>query len=189
MDRRAFLGVAGTTAVPFAGCLTDGGRDEASLVNAGFEAGLDGWTVGRDLPTDPNTGDPVASAAEVTDDRASDGAHALSLALDGSQDDGTIWVQQPVDLGAAESLAVDVYSQSESFNTLTKVAAYAGPRPENPLTEERFDTSRPVEDHAGWRTYEYAVDHDGPGLVAVGITVVWETNVTRFLDAVRLSQG
>ncbi|MFB6107121.1 MAG: hypothetical protein ABEJ70_09135 [Halobacteriaceae archaeon] len=185
MDRRAYLRAAGAAAAALAGCAT-AGDGALAFRNGGFEDGLDGWAVGRDLPTDPNTGDPVASRIAVTDATASEGSRALSLFLDGRQDDGTVWVQRPAPLGDVSTLSVDVHSPAESFNTITKAAVYAGPHPERPLTESRFDTSRPVEDHEGWRTYDYDVAHDGPGLVAVGVSVVWETEVTRHLDDVSL---
>ena len=160
------------------------------LENASFEDGLRGWTIGRDLPADPNNPDrKVASEADVTAHFASQGEQSIEFFLDGSADDGTIWVQQEVDLTDVETLAVDGYSASESFNTIAKMAVYAGPVPENGLTEGDFDTERATEDHEGWKTYEYPVSHGGPGLVAVGISVVWETDVYRQLDDVRLLTG
>ena len=161
---------------------------QPALDNGSFEDGLTGWTVGRDLPTDPNAaGDqPVASDVSVSTDHAVDGAHSCALFLDGRQDDGTLWVQQRAALDDADRLAVDYYSEQESFNIITKAAAYAGPDPGRVLTESDFDTSAAIEDHAGWKTYECDISHDGIGLVAVGISVVWETELTRFLDNVRL---
>lgn len=156
--------------------------------NGSFEEGLTRWRTGRALPTDPNADGsvPVDSDVWVTDDQASDGERSLALFVDGRQAEGTLWVEQPTDLTDAETLAVDYYSEQESFNTVTKAAVYAGPVPDQSLTAAAFDTTRPVEDHAGWQTYEYDVDQDGLGLVAVGITVAWETEVTRYLDNVRL---
>lgn len=219
MDRRRFLAATGTAALlGLAGCsdqgspgmTADGTSPEPSttspggpgttteppgttLDNGSFEDGLAGWQVGTDLPTDPNTGDPVDAAASVEqgdgDDRppAYDGRRLLSLFIDGRQDDGTIWVQQQVDLREVDMLSVDVYSRMASANTVTKVAAYAGPLPDTPLVESAFDTTRPADAHGGWRTFEYDASPEPHGLVAVGISVVWETPVTKFLDAVRLA--
>ena len=191
MNRRALLATLGTAATgSLAGCQapgTDGTAPPAELSNPSFEAGYRGWLVGRDLPTDPNTGRPVASGTRIVSDPAVAGQRSLAVSIDGLQDDGTVWVQQAVDLSGADALSVAVHSPEESFNTLTKVAAYAGPRPaRGRLREADFDTSAPVEDHAGWRVYEYDVTASGPGVVAVGISVVWETQVTRYLDDVRL---
>ena len=221
MDRRRFLAATGATAfLALAGCTDDGAGGtttvtspgngtspdssttpgtsttteppEAGLTNGSFEAGLEGWQVGTDLPTDPNTGDPVATDSTVerggTGGRpqASDGERVLALFIDGLQDDGTIWVQQQVDLRPFDTLAVDVHSEMESANTVTKVAAYAGALPDTPLVETAFDTTRPADAHEGWGTFEYDTSPEPHGLVAVGISVVWETEVTKFLDDVRL---
>lgn len=199
-DRRQFLALAGAIGTTvLAGCDGDEGQTPTTeeptdttttpdtLTNPSFENGLDGWTVGRDLPEDPNnTGEPVDSSVEVTDRVASDGDRALACTIDGSADDGTVWVEQRVDLSGVEEISVAGYSAQESFNTIAKIAVYAGPDPDRDLTESDFDTSRATEDHEEWKTYTYDVDHDGPGLVAVGISVVWETTVTRALDQIRL---
>lgn len=191
MQRRRFLAAVGTAAV--AGCAAPGTDDgttdpSAALTNPGFEEGYRGWVVGRHLPTDPNTGLPVASSATVTEDPVASGTRALRLSIDGRQDDGTIWAQQAADLSTVGTLSLAVHSPEESFNTITKVAAYAGPHPERGwLREEEFDTERAVEDHAGWKRFEYPVGFDGVGIVAVGISVVWETEVSRVVDDVELS--
>ncbi|AWB27738.1 hypothetical protein [Halococcoides cellulosivorans] len=193
-DRRQFLALAGATATTvLAGCDGDEGQTPTettipdTLTNPSFESGLDGWTIGRDLPEDPNNaGEPVDSSVAVTDRVASDGDRALACTIDGSADDGTVWVEQRVDLSGVSEVSVDGFSAQESFNTIAKLAVYAGPDPDGDLTESDFDTSKATEDHEGWETYTYDVDHDGPGLVAVGISVVWETEVTRVLDDVRL---
>jgi hypothetical protein len=162
----------------------------ATLVNGSFENGLTGWSVGRDLPADPNKTTGVVDAnASVSGQFASDGAQSLKLFVDGRQDDGTLWVQQPVDLSGVGTLAVDYYTTAGGANTITKAAVYAGPEPSGSLAEADFDVGEPLEraDGGDWQSFEYDVAHDGPGLVAVGITVVWETEVTRLLDDVRLA--
>ena len=188
MNRRDVLATTGAAVTGFvAGCLQVVPPERGSLTNPSFERGLIGWKPDRDLPTDPNTGDPVRTSVSITEQVSSEGDRALSLFLDGQQDDGTLWVQQRVNLSEADRVSVDVYSEQESFNTITKVAVYAGTDPGRPLVEGDFDTSREVEDHAGWQTYTYPVEPVVTGLVAVGVSVVWETEVTRFLDNVVLS--
>jgi hypothetical protein len=156
--------------------------------NGSFEQGLQGWEIGHDLPVDPNDPDEhVHASATVSTHRASHGDRSVQFTIDGVADEGTIWVQQPVDLTDVDAIAIDVYSRGESANVMTLAAVYGGPVPgPSGLTEDHFDTSRPVEGHSGWETYEYPVSHDGPGLVATGISVVWETTVTRYVDDVRL---
>lgn len=187
MHRRRYLATLGTAVVALgSGCTEPQHGDGIEFRNGSFENGLAEWVPGSDLPEDPDTGNPVAHTVIESPAHASDGAWSVELFIDGRQDDGTIWVQQQADLGDVDTLAFDVYSPEESFNTITKVAAYAGPNPSKPLTERDFDTDRPVEDHAGWSTEEYPVEHESTGVVAVGISVVWETEVTRYLDNVRL---
>lgn len=216
MKRRTFLATSGSLAtLAVAGCLdgdetdnesttdprtgsptdtpTDSPTDSPTetptqtLQNASFESALDGWTVGRDLPEDPNnSGEPVDSDVRTSTEVAADGETALALEIDGSADDGTVWVQQEVDLSDVETLSVAGYSDQESFNEILQVAAYAGPVPEDGLAEADFDRSNQLADHEGWKTDEYPVDHDGAGLIAVGLNIVWETTAVGVLDDVRL---
>lgn len=201
MRRRSFLAAVGAATIATAGCTayTDGdpnnGRQttgdggdptttpSTGVANGSFENGLAGWTVDQDLPDQLG---PEGADSGTTTDRAAQGETALTLTLDGSHDDGTVWVQQQADLTNVNTLAVDAYSPEPSFNEVTQLAAYTGPT--TPLEETDFDRSEQVRDHEGWKTYEYQVDHDGEGLVAVGISIVWETTATRFLDHVRLRQ-
>ena len=111
----------------------------------------------------------------------------MLLTIDGSADDGTVWVQQPVDLSNVDTLAVPVYSEEASFNTRAQVAAYAGPEPEGGLVEADFDRSNAADGHDDWTTFEYPVRDDGPGVVAVGTNVVWETRIASVIDDVRVS--
>jgi hypothetical protein len=206
MRRRSLLSALGVGLAALAGCQGNPSGDTTTtttetttpetttttapgtLTNASFEDGLAGWTVGRDLPEDPNkTTGVVDSEATTTTEMASDGTRSLALSIDGSQDDGTLWVQQPLDLSGVGTVALDYRTVAGGANTITKAAVYAGP--ERSLAEAEFDVSEPLEreDGGDWQTFEYDVAHDGPGLLAVGITVVWETEVLRLLDDVRLS--
>jgi hypothetical protein len=157
------------------------------LTNPSFEDGLTGWTIGRDLPEDPNDpGNPVPSTVEATTAQASVGARSVRMELDGSADDGTIWVAQGADFGSVDRVRVDCYSAEATFNLLAELAVYIGPMPEGGLSESDFDTNEQTGDHSGWKTYEYPVEFTGTGVVAVGMNVVWETTVERFFDEVRL---
>lgn len=216
MRRRTALALIGTTvATSLAGCPGLGNADgtdtptetpaeetptptepdltptvPTDVVNGSFEDGWAGWAIGRDLPVDPNyeTERPVASEVAISTQAATDGIAACRLFINGSQDDGTVWVQQPVDLTGYTHLAVD-YRVSDSFNEIRQPAVYAGPQPENGLVETDFDTSKSLEGHdaPGWQTFTYDVQHDGPGLLAVGFSIVWETGADAFLDNIRLS--
>ncbi len=157
-----------------------------------FEQGLDPWQKGADVPEDPDRpGEPVAWTIELSSDEVLDGDTAARFFLDGSQDDGTIWLMRPFDVAADGAVRVhltfDLWSASESFNTLAKVSAYAGAQA--PVEEADFDVSQAANLAEGWHTYEYAFDvelDDDQVWVALGISAVWETEMTYYVDDVRI---
>jgi len=162
-------------------------------VEEGFESGLGTWARGADVPLDgeiPNQ--TVEWSIEQSDEQSKSGQASARLFLDGKHDDGTIWLTHsfavPANGEYAVHLSLDLWSQSESFNTLGKVAVYAGPR--QPTEEADFDTSQPADQAEGWKRYEYQMkarsDDQGQLWVAFGISVVWETQVTYFIDDVNI---
>ncbi|WP_255681957.1 hypothetical protein [Natrinema sp. SYSU A 869] len=160
----------------------------ASLQNPSFEEYLTGWSVGTDLPTAPGESiDSVEHSVAITSERAADSEHSMALFIDGVADDGTIWVEQPVNITPVDTVTVDVYSQQESFNRMSQVAFFAGKKPRDGLSERDFNREKDIEDHAGWKTYSYSVsDLEGVVTLAIGMNVVWETGVRRFFDDIRL---
>ena len=167
---------------------TDPGGEPASpsLVNGSFEDGLEGWTIGTDLPSEPGESDePVDHGVETVTREASDGESSVECYISGVADDGTIWVEQEVDFGQVSTVEVDAYSRQESFNEIAMLAVFAGEKPEDGLEEEDFDRDENIEDHEGWKTYSYDVsDVSDTATLAVGMTVIWETEVRRLLDDV-----
>ncbi|MBC7334652.1 MAG: VCBS repeat-containing protein [Clostridia bacterium] len=171
----------------------EGPATQPVLFREGFEAGLAGWEAGADVPQDPaNPGQPVFWSIERSADQASEGASSARFTLDGKQDDGTIWLARPFEVAGDVPLRVrltfDLWSESESFNTLAYVAAYAGPRP--PTVEEDFDLSQTANQVTGWKTYTYDLrllaNPEGPVWVALGISAVWETEMTYYVDNVHV---
>jgi hypothetical protein len=165
--------------------------DETLPFQEGFAGALEGWQMGSDVPDDPERpGEPIAWRIEISPEQAAAGGSSARFTIDGKQDDGTIWLAHPFDAEPDTALrirlAFDLWSASESFNTLAKVAAYAGSQP--PSDESDFDTSQPANVLAGWRTYEYAFTvpsgPDGQVWVALGISAVWETEMTYYVDRV-----
>jgi len=160
----------------------------------GFESGISAWEKGFDLPLDPNRpGEVVEWSIEPTTERASEGVASARFTLDGTQDDGTIWLVRsfPVTPNAVHDvvLELDLWSDTESFNTVAMVAAYAGAV--EPALEADFDTTQAANLVAGWRTYSYEVSvpvgADGLLWIAVGISAVWETVMSYDLDDVRVT--
>jgi hypothetical protein len=169
-----------------------GGGDPPPTFADGFEAGLGTWEKGADVPLDPNRpGEPVAWSIEASTEQASEGATSARYDLDGTQDDGTIWLARAIEVGPGShlvTLSFDLWSETESFNQIAKVAAYVGAEP--PAVEADFDTTEAANLAAGWVRYEYEVPvtagPDGFVWVAVGISAVFETLMTYYVDDVRV---
>ncbi len=187
---RILIATAGFVAITGANCQLPVG-EEPIVFNDSFENGLAAWTQGSDVPEDPNNpGQPVAWLIEQSDEQADDGQYSARFYLDGRQDDGTIWLVREFDVTAGRTYAVtlsfSLWSESESFNTLAKVAAYAGGKA--PDVEEDFDVNMAANEVAGWETYAYVMDatatSNGKIRVAFGISAVWETEMTYYIDDV-----
>lgn len=158
----------------------------------GFEAGLGAWETGFDLPMDPNNpGEVVAWSIAASGERAAEGSLSARFYLDGRQDDGTIWIVRTLDAPPDQDVVVRLdfalWSESESFNDLAVVVAYAGVAP--PAVEADFDLTRRANQVAGWAPYAYRLpvrtDARGRIHVALGISAVWETEMVYFVDAVQ----
>jgi hypothetical protein len=181
------------TPVPSVPTPTAPSADEPVAFHEGFEGTLDGWQRGADVPEDPNQpGQPVDWRIELSSDQVAEGTASARFTLDGSQDDGTIWLMRPLDVPPEEPLRVELsfelWSASESFNTLANIAAYAGSEP--PGEENDFNLHQTANQVEGWKTYEYAFDvhsnAEGQLWVALGVSVVWETEITYYVDNVHV---
>jgi len=159
----------------------------------GFETGLGAWTRDADVPPSPEDPDvPVAWSIEPSSEVVHTGAASARFDLDGRQDDGTIWLERTFDVGPGTPWRVTVegtwWSPSESFNTTAVVVLYAGP--DSPEEELDFAVAGPLDLVAGWRAYRASFDvtaaGDGRVHVGVGLSVVWETWITYYLDDVRV---
>lgn len=166
----------------------DGSNDDATLGNGSFEDGLAGWSVGTDLPAPPGESSGIVDhGIQVTTDRAADGESTVQFYVSGVAGDGTIWVEQPLAFDDVDAVELDVYSRQTSSIEISQVAFFAGAKPEDGLVEADFDRDELIDDHEGWKTYRYDVgDVGGTGTLAVGMNVVWEADVRRLFDDVRL---
>lgn len=206
MDRRRLLQTlaAGSAGSVVAGCLGRP-RPQRVTVTDGFEEGLAGWSTAAHIG--PDAADPFDWRIEVTDERSAEGEQCLAVFTEGDHDDGTAWVVRPipVERGVAYDVqgSVRAFAASESFNTVRQLVVALGP--DAPAEEGDFpapDTTstpdspigglrEPLDRQAGWS--EYAFEWATPGLdvdelfLAVGVTVVWETDRTDYLDDVRVS--
>lgn len=202
------LGTAGSTALVggVAGCLTatrsaDG---DASVVE-GFEDGLDGWTTAGHVGEDASSS--FDWSIERTDARSRTGDWSLSVFTAGNHDDGTAWATTtlPVEPGTRYRArgSAYFYSEGESFNVVRHAVLYLGPR--EPTAEEDFPAPgensstgatgvgglrEPLDRAAGWNEYafEWETETQSDRLYfAVGVSVVWETDRTDFVDDVTVA--
>ena len=154
-----------------------------------FEDGLEGWSAGADVPEDPNRpGEFVNWQIKMVEKPSFSGDNSLLLAIDGRQDDGTIWINRPFTIESSNQKNVFVtfqlWSESESFNVLAAIVGYIGTSP--PEMEEDFQVLSQANEAEGWKEYSFSSiaepDNAGKIYVAIGISVRWETNLTYYID-------
>lgn len=157
----------------------------------GFESGFSGWTTGADVPDDPNNpGNPVNWTIELVDDISHGGNQSVRFFIDGTQDDGTIWIQRKIFLTPSSvsnvSVSFQLWSPSESFNTIANTVGYMGTK--NATVEGDFQTLGAANQVEGWKAYKMNgtmfPDSSGDAYIAVGISVTWETQMTYYIDDV-----
>lgn len=211
VPRRRFLQASLPTLGMLSGCLSGDDDSTATVGFAdGFEEGFTGWSRDSDVPEDPNDpGNPVAWMITRSTERAAAGSASLRYYLDGSQDDGTIWIVRGLSVEPGQaydvSMRTEAWSASESFNTIAHLVMYAGVK--RPTSEESFpdpgsnsagagvtDTGglrEPLNRSDGWTPYVFS--WKTPELetetiyIGIGISAVWETEMTYFVDDVKLT--
>lgn len=160
----------------------------------GFTHGMDDWAKDRDLPMDPNNpGNEVDWNITHVQDLTDPSYGVVRLYVDGSQDDGTIWIEREVELKPNKryngTLSFKLYSESESFNQIAAVVGYVGPA--DPESEGDFAVLGPANQVEGWKTYRHSVvfrtGSDGEAWVACGISVRWETKMIYLIDDVLIT--
>jgi hypothetical protein len=160
----------------------------------GFENSLQGWTRDHfiDCEQDPEPCDFNWRITRSTE-QALDGDRSLKMFLDGTNDDGTIWLERRFDVEPNSTTEVTIrfwlWSEGESdFNTWP-VVAYAGRA--NPETEEDFTIVGQTDRRAGWTRYKLVQQvNAGPGgrvWVAFGFGATWETPRTHYIDSVAVA--
>lgn len=166
---------------------------QQAIYNQGFEENFGGWEEDADVPPDPNKpGFPVEWNVSRVTAPVKSGGYSVELYLDGRQDDGTVWIEKMFSVRNDSQLQVEVsfdfFSESESFNVIAGVVGFAGTS--NPEVEEDFTVLGQADEVAGWKRYIHTVTLDtgsnGEVWVAVGITALWETEMTYRVDDVKI---
>lgn len=151
------------------------------------------WVADGHVPLDPNSpGNLVQWHIRRVSNVSRSGLYSAEFFIDGTQDDGTIWLERKINVKTNTQIRVSVsfwlYSEQESFNTIAAVVAYAGAT--KPVVEDDFAILGVANEAAGWKKYVYTStlnpDSNGDIWVAFGISVRWETRMTYYIDDVKI---
>ena len=162
--------------------------------NESFEQNFSGWTGDADVPPDPNNpGSNIEWNVSRTTSTAKSGQYSVELYIDGKQDDGTVWIEKLLlaerNAQVQVNVSFDLYSESESFNVIAAVVAFAGTS--DPEVEADLKVIGKANDVPGWKRYTYITtletDSSGKVWVALGISVRWETEMTYNVDDVAVT--
>ncbi|MDZ5811330.1 hypothetical protein U4E84_08210 [Halorubrum sp. AD140] len=203
MRRRTYLKLgAAAGAATVAGC-ADGSSETA--FEEGFEDGLGEWESGAAIGPEVEL-EEFEWEFDVSGEEAASGERSLRIWNEGDYDDGVTWGVHPVPVEPEQAyeatVSVDIWSESESFNTLRDAVMRLGPEP--PVAEEDFPhpgvnttelgetpyggLREPLWLADGWRGYTF--EWTTPDLstdtlhVAVGHAVIWEGEATHYVDDV-----
>ena len=151
------------------------------------------WNTDSDLPLDPNNpGNYVNWEIKQSSEKAKTGSKSICLFIDGHQDDGTIWFEKEITVQKNAEIKVDLsfelYSPSESFNTIAMVVGCIGL--DNPEYEADFTVLGSANMVEGWKKYTLSetvtTDESGKICVGVGISVRWEAEMQYYIDDVEI---
>lgn len=199
--------LAGLVLVP--GCTQSTEPGSEVVVETSFEDGLKGWTKNSDVPEDPNEpGAKVDWRIVPSRNHSHTGEWGVEFFLDGRQDDGTIWITQPVRIEAQQAYRANVsvwaWSPSESFNTTAHLVMHLGfkapnsegdfPAPgENTTADGNASAGglrEPLNQKEGFKRYSFGwtvpASEARTVYMAVGISAVWETEMTYSIDDLRI---
>jgi hypothetical protein len=153
-----------------------------------FEKDFGAWTAHADVPFNPNNpGSMVQWHIHRSLNVSRSGNYSAEFSIDGTQDDGVIWLERTINVNPNTqtriSLSFWLFSEQESFNTLAAIVAYAGST--KPIAEEQFTVIGTANEVAGWKNYSLNTTvntNSAEVFVAFGISVLWETYMTYYID-------
>ncbi len=166
------------------------GTAHAQVVES-FENGFGAWEVDSHInPIPPEPPPEFIYTVTRSQAQASDGSWSLDFTIDGTNDDGTVWIVRSFDVPAGEynvEVSFDFWDSVNSDINNWPVVGYIGSiRPE---VESDFAILGET-GVMGWTPYTHslAVSHPGgPLWVAAGCSVIWESWRTHFIDRVAVS--
>ena len=160
----------------------------ADTVFESFETGFGPWSSQGSVGCQPSC--VFEFSVTRTQERAHDGGWSLDFTANGLHDDGTVWIQRPVELTPGTwdiALEFQFFSFPSDF-TNWELVAYIALDP--PQVEEDF-TLIGSAGIGGWSPYTHeqtlVVTEPTTAYVALGYNIVWETIRTHWFDSVTLS--
>lgn len=166
----------------------EAGTDVIENVESFEYPGLRAWHTDFDVPKQFTYPGPKSFYLNRSGAEAYHGDYSLEMFLDGTADDGTLWIESAVPVDPYRWVDVEVdfelfrYYADIAFQPVVAVSVL------DPEVERDF-TVLPVGPQVGWTLHSrdaslftgpYDMVH-----VAVGLTVTWETPGTFYLDLVR----
>ncbi len=159
-----------------------------------FEQSFGGWITDHYLQCEPGCGNLVWSITRSTD-RAYQGIYSLKGYLDGTHDDGTIWVERPFYLTTLPSgtrvvtLTFQFWSPVKTSVNTWPVVAFLNQY--DPETELDFTIVGQTDQVAGWQQYSLTrtmyINTTQPLWAAFGFGATWEVARTYYMDYVTLT--
>jgi hypothetical protein len=155
-----------------------------------FERGFGAWTPDTFINCGPEC--VWESDIAISEEEAYDGRRSVRLFGTGNNDDGTLWIERPLDLAAgAWTIAVDFQLfwplPDADIGTWEVVAAIS---PE-PIEHERDLAFIGVSGVSGWSAYSHeatvTLAEAAAINVAVGVNIIFENELVHFIDAVTIT--
>ncbi|MFQ5636741.1 MAG: CARDB domain-containing protein [bacterium] len=159
-----------------------------------FEEDAFNWTPDFDVPVDNNAleDQPVSWSITAQEGVSYHGAKSVFMFLDGTQDDGTIWIERafPVEPYSNVTISTEFFV-NDPFVGIQQwaIVAYAGVY--NPEVEVVFSECQTVPVHDAWKrciyTKEIFTRSASAIWLALGIWARWEVKATFYFDRVSVT--
>jgi len=193
---RLALGLLGVLLLTLSSAQVTGAARPLSLYSytESFEQSFGGWVPDHYLECEPGCGNLIWSITRSTD-RAYQGIYSLKGYLDGTHDDGTIWVERSFNFSTLPpgtrvvTLTFQFWSPVQGNINTWPVVAFLGQS--NPKTEADFTIVGQSNQVAGWKQYSLSktmfISSTTSLWAAFGFGATWETPRTHYLDYVTLT--
>lgn len=180
----------GTSIVLFAAAALPAYTVDAAELFESFESGFGAWSVDAHIASVPP--DQFIYSVTRSQTQAEDGSWSLEFYIDGSHDDGSVWIVRSVDVPAGSWLLAVNFNVWEPFDSEINIwPRIAFIDTFQPQVEADFARIVPPSVSAGWTpfTYTRAMNFSSQQQVwvAVGLAVTWETPRTNYIDSVTVS--